>query len=321
MLQDWADKIAQRLLGRGLIKTPLEVRAEGPPVPRRGLLLTGQTGICLILGAADTGKTTLAAALARHAASSQPIGIIDADIGQSHIGPPATVGWAVVGGPQTQKRAFGDPDNPQVDFSQLTVGGVSFVGDVTPVGHLLQLTAAIIRCVQQVSKVAELIIIDTPGFIYGPAATALWWTVQQILRPKSILAVQRNDELRDILAGLQSLETQIELISSPSQIPLKSPQNRRSYRQSQFRKYFRDSCLYNISLSDIAIQPGRNLSRERLVHRLAALRDEKGTDVAIGVITDWQNERDIVIVRAPQLDIRQIRCLVIGDVSIETPED
>lgn len=282
MSPDWADKIAQQLLSRGSVKT----------------------GICLILGAADTGKTTLAAALAKHAASSQPVGIVDADIGQSHIGPPTTVGWALA-------------DSRRMDFSQLTAGGISFVGDVTPVGHLLQLTAAIAQCVQQASEVAELTIIDTPGFIHGQAAAVLWWTVQRILKPESILAVQRNDELSDILAGLQSFETWLERVSSPPEIPLKSPQDRRRYRQSQFAKYFRDSCLYNISLTKVAVQSGRNLSRENLVRRLLALRDGKGTDVAMGVITDWQQSDDVVVVRAPQFNIEQIRCLVIGDVSID----
>jgi len=324
MSEDWADKIAEQLLSRGLIKTPLAVHTDGSPVRQRDLLLTGQTGICLILGAADTGKTTLAAALAKHLAKQQPVGIVDADIGQSHIGPPTTVGWALV-------------DKRRIDFSQLSVGGISFVGDVTPVGHLLQLTAAIVQCVRQVSEAAELMLIDTPGFISGPAAAALWWTVQQILKPKLILAVQHSDELSNILAGLQSLDLEVELIKSPRQIPRKSPQDRRSYRQSQFIKYFRDSRLYNISLSNIAIQPGRKpkhdakvpdvgenkdvfarkLSRESLVCRLVALRDGKGTDVAIGVITDWQQGDNLVIVKAPQLDIHQIRCLVVGDVTIE----
>lgn len=286
MSQDWADKIAQQILSRGLI----------------------QTGICLVLGAADTGKTTLAAALAKHTASSQPVGIIDADIGQSHIGPPATVGWALV-------------KNPKIDFSQLTARGISFVGDVTPVGHLLQLTAAITQCVQQVCKVAELIIIDTPGFVCGPAATALWWTVQRMLQPKLILAVQRKDELSDILAGLQSLEIQLELIKSPPQIPVKSPQGRRSYRQRRFTNYFRNSYLYNISLSNVAVQSSRNLGGQGLVNRLVALRDEKGVDIVIGLITDWQHHRDIVVVRAPEVDIQKIRCLVIGNVSIDIADE
>ena len=299
MSEDWTEKVAQQLLSRDLI----------------------QTGICLILGAADTGKTTLLATLAKKLSKSQPLGIIDADIGQSHIGPPTTVGWAIVKEPQTQERASGNLDNRQVDFSQVTVGGISFIGAVTPTGHLLQLTASIMQCVQEVRKVTERIIIDTPGFIYGPAAAALWWTAQRILQPKLILAVQRSDELSDILAGLKSSETQLEMIKSSQQIPVKSPQERRSYRQRQFSKYFRDSRLYNISLSNVAVQTSRNLSCSSFAHRLTALRDGKGTDIAIGVIIDWQNDRDIVVVRAPQLDVHEIRCLVIGDISIDITDE
>ena len=79
MSEDWADRTAGQILSKGLL----------------------QTGICLILGGSDTGKTTLAAALTKLLAKHQPVGIVDADIGQSHIGPPTTAGWAVVDNPQT----------------------------------------------------------------------------------------------------------------------------------------------------------------------------------------------------------------------------
>ena len=286
MSQDWAEKTAQRLLSRDFISP----------------------GICLVLGGADTGKTTLTAAVAKHAGSTQPVGIIDADIGQSHIGPPATVGWAIV-------------DGPKADFSQLSVAGISFVGDITPVGHLLQLTAAILQCFQQISKLTKLIIIDTPGFICGPTAAALWWTVQRILQPELILAVQHNDELSDILGGLQSVAHKLEQIRCPPQIPTKSPQERRKYRQNQFSKYFRDSCLYNISLSEVAVQRSRNLNSNNLVNRLVALRDGKGVDIAIGQIKDWQCDKGIVVVRTPQINLRQIRCLVIGNLTIEIADE
>jgi polynucleotide 5'-hydroxyl-kinase GRC3/NOL9 len=282
MSKDWAEEIAQRLLSRDLISA----------------------GICLILGGADTGKTTLTAAIAKHAGSTQPIGIIDADIGQSHIGPPATVGWAIAG-------------RPEIDFSQLTVGGISFVGDITPVGHLLQLTAAIVQCFQQISKLTRLIIIDTPGFICGPAAAALWWTVQRILQPELILAVQHNDELSDILRGLQSGAHNLEQIRCPVQISTKSPQERRKYRQNQFGKYFRDSCSYNISLRKVAIQRSRDFSSSNLIKRLVGLRDGRGVDMAIGQIEDWQYDKDVAIVVAPRMDIQQLRSLVIGSATIE----
>ena len=285
MSEDWADRIAERFLSRGLL----------------------QTGICLILGGVDTGKTTLAAAIAGRFAASGPVGIIDADIGQSHIGPPVTVGWAFV-------------DKPQVDFSQLKPEGISFVGDITPVGHLLQLTAAITQCVRQASKVAGKIIIDTPGFITGSAASALWWAVQSILRPKLIIGVQREDELSDVLAGMQNLGSQLELIQCPSWMPAKTPQARSSYRQSVFIKYFQDSCLYNIDLNAITIQSTHDFSRENLISRLLALRDKGGTDLAIGIVDDLQNNGETVVVRAPKLDISRASCLVIGDVTIDLTE-
>lgn len=285
MSRDWADKIAQQLLDGGL------------------LFVEGR-GVCLILGAVDTGKTTLAFALAKRLAVRQPIGIIDADVGQSHIGPPTTVGWAVI-------------DNPQVELSQLAAAGIAFVGDVTPVGHLLQLTAGIAQGAAALSHSTKLIIIDTPGFIRGPAASALWWTVHQVLQPALILAVQRSDELSDILGGLRTFCCGLELIRCPLGIPVKSPQERRCYRQSQFDRYFRDSRCYNINITEVAVQTTRRLSRQSMVSHLVGLRDQKGGDIAIGVITDVQKDGKIIVVKAPPLDVGQIRCLVIGDVTAD----
>lgn len=281
MAVDWADKIAQQLLSRDSVKA----------------------GVCLILGASDTGKTTLAESLAKHAASSRPVAIVDADIGQSHIGPPAAVGWALV--------------DSCKDLLQLPASGINFVGDVSPTGHLLQLTTAILQCVQQASEAAGLIIIDTPGFIHGPAAAALWWTVQRILKPASILAVQRGNELKDILIGFESLETKLELISSPEEISPKSPLARQKYRRGKFAEYFRDSCVYNIALTNVAVQSGRNLSRDVPVRRLLSLRDGKGIDMALGIVVDWRYSDNIVVVRAPKLDITRVCCLVVGDLSID----
>jgi len=285
MSQDWAEKTAQQLLGRDTL----------------------QRGTCLLLGGVDTGKTTLAFALAKRAAGRQPVGIIDADVGQSHLGPPTTVGWAVI-------------DNPHIDVSQLTYTGMSFVGDVTPVGHLLQLTAAMVQGVQQLSKVTDLIIVDTPGLIRGSAAAALWWTVHQVLKPALILAVQRSDELSDILAGLRTFGCPIERIICPGEIPTKSPAERRRYRQGQFDRYFRNSCLYSINVSEVAVQSSRRLSRESLLSRLAGLRDENSVDIAVGVVTDVQQGGNVVVVGAPPLDVRQVRCLVVGDVTVDITE-
>lgn len=295
MPQDWADNIAQKLIKGNLIKT----------------------GACLILGGADTGKTTLVAALAGRLAASRLVGIVDADIGQSHIGPPTTVGWVII------------PNTPPDDLWQLPAAGISFVGNVTPVGHLLQLTAAIIQSVREASKAAQLIIVDTPGFIAGAAASALWWTVQRVLNPKLILAVQRENELSNILAGLPPIksfegrlyfDSHLEMIKCPSQIRSKSPEERRSYRQKQFNKYFHNSVVYNFNLGDISIQTSQNFRDTDLSGRLVGLRNRQGIDLAIGIIKNWQSDKNTAVIRAPQLDIREIRCLIIGDTTIDIAE-
>ncbi len=285
MSTDRADQTQEKFIDRGL--------------PR--------SGICLILGDVDTGKTTLATAIAGRLAAGGPVGVIDADVGQSHIGPPAAIGWAVV-------------EKSEVDFSRLTPRGISFVGDVTPVGHLLQFTEALTQCVGRLRGIVGHIIIDTPGFIAGPAATALWWTVQRILQPKLIVAVQRDNELSDILAGLRNLDSQIELLKPHPGIPAKSSQARRSHRQSQFRKYFQDSRLHTLTLSKTTIQTTRTASSDSLLHRLIALRNGEGIDEALGIIEDWQPDADRVAVRAPLADIAQIRCLAVGDVTVDLAE-
>ncbi len=225
-----------------------------------------QGGICFVLGAADTGKTTLAAAMANDLAGRFRAAVVDADIGQSHIGPPTTVGWAIA-------------DKQQNDFSKLPVQGISFVGNVTPVGHLLQLTSAIALCVQQASKVADTILIDTPGFISGTAASALWWEVQRLIQPKVIFAVQRADEMSGILKGLQRCETQIEKIDCPLQVRTKSPEERRKFRQAGFSKYFSESRIHTIDLSAAAVQ-NDNVYSAVDAGRLVALRDGRGSDLA-----------------------------------------
>ena len=295
MWQDWADRTAEQFVSKGLLSK----------------------GICLVLGGSDTGKTTLTAALAARLARYKAVGIVDADIGQSHIGPPTTVGWAVVEKTKAPKSTFEPAQNQQVDFTRLPVQGISFVGDITPVGHLLQLTAAINECVGQALKTAGSIIIDTPGLVTGAAAWALWWTVQKMVQPQVILAVRREDELTDVLSGSRGGNSVIESVQSPPEIPVKSPQQRHRWRQDQFNRYFMNSRVYEMSLTQIAVQKSGRFASAGLVNRLVGLRNKAGVDLAVGLIIDCRQDINTVTVRAPELDMEKISCMVIGDVPID----
>ena len=279
MSENWPETIADRITG------------TSPPLKGR----------LLLLGAADTGKTTLLNALASRLARSRPVAVVDADIGQSHIGPPTTVGWEAItpgGGGAT--------------------GGIAFVGDITPVGHLLQLTAALAMCVEQAARAAEVILIDTPGLVTGGAACSLWWTVQRLLRPQRILAIQRENELGEVLRGLHAGLSAIETIKAPPELRRKPPEVRQEYRRKLFDDYFRDAAVYTLDFNALAVRTAYGMAAENMVGRLVGLTDATGQDVAIGVIEHWRQEKARGTIRAPRMDMQQVRCLTIGDARIAT---
>ena len=51
--------------------------------------LRDRPGVTLLFGATDTGKTTLIRNLASSVAPHLPTAIVDSDVGQSSVGPPA----------------------------------------------------------------------------------------------------------------------------------------------------------------------------------------------------------------------------------------
>ncbi|MHC4417445.1 MAG: hypothetical protein ACYSU6_02545, partial [Planctomycetota bacterium] len=62
-------------------------------------------------------------------------------------------------------------------------------------------------------------------------------------------------------------------------------------------------------------------SRQNLVNRLVALRNGRAADVALGIITAWNDNNNTAQLRAPAVDIEQVRCLVIGDISLELDDN
>ncbi len=273
-------------------------------------------GRFLLLGAADTGKTTLLNALANRLAQRHPVALVDADVGQSHIGPPATVGWTVVDRPCSPAA---------LDWETITpggaggTGGIAFVGDITPVGHLLQLTAAMALCVERAARAADVVLIDTPGLVTGGAACTLWWTVQRLLRPNWILAVQRENELGEVLRGLQPDGSVIELIAAPPQLRRKSSEVRQEHRRKLFETYFQNAAAHSLDLEALAVRTTHGMTPENTIGRLVGLADVTGQDIAIGVIEHWRQEKAKGTIRAPKLDVRRVRCLTVGDVRIAAP--
>lgn len=245
-------------------------------------------------------------ALANRLVHNQPVALVDADVGQSHIGPPTTVGWTLI-------------DSETAADTVYPARSIAFVGDITPVGHLLQLTAALALCVEQAAQAAEVILIDTPGLVTGGAACALWWTVQRLIRPERIIAIQRENELDEVLRGLHRGVSGIEVTKAPPTLRRKPPEVRQEHRRRLFDDYFKDAATYTLDFNTLAVRTTCGMTAENAVGRLAGLADATGQDIAVGVIEQWRQEQGEGIIRAPRMNMQCVHCVTIGDARIATP--
>ncbi len=264
-----------------------------------------ESGIYLFLGATDIGKTTLISSIASKISGKKSIAIVDADTGQSHIGPPTTVGWAIA-------------RQGENDLSKLPVEGIAFTGYLNPIGHMLQLARAIIKCVENASKKAETVLIDTPGFVTGPAACVFWWEIVTILKPKAIIVINRENELFEIIKGLKNPGCYIEMIRSASKVKQKSAEQRTAYRQKRFEEYFARSKVYKINLKNIAIQTTKILNMDKANGLLLGLRNFEGDDISIGALIEWRQD-DKIILKSPVINPKDVCCIIVGDTAIDLP--
>jgi polynucleotide 5'-kinase involved in rRNA processing len=190
-----------------------------------------EPGVVFLLGSIDTGKTTAGIELLRRAAANGvPAALVDADIAQSTVGPPTTVGLRLCsegeGGPSIETLRAAD--------------ALAFVGSITPRGHLLPLVAATAKLVDRArTEGCELIVVDTTGFISGLYGQSLKFHKMELTRPEYVLAFQRGGELEPLI-GIARRFTGAELweLAAGPEIEPRSVEDRMRFREQQFAAYF-----------------------------------------------------------------------------------
>ncbi|MEK7866163.1 MAG: Clp1/GlmU family protein [Planctomycetota bacterium] len=176
-------------------------------------------GTVLVLGASDSGKSTLCRwLLVALAEAGRPGLLLDADVGQSASGLPAAVSLSQVrpDGSLLRRQSF-------------------FVGATTPQGHVPAHLAAVTEAMRA-AQGAERLVVDTTGLVHGAEAWQLKLRKAQILRPVVIAGVQNDGEVEHLLSphhGATGVEI-VRLPVSPA-TARRSQEHRRAYRESCFR--------------------------------------------------------------------------------------
>lgn len=198
--------------------------------------------IVLVIGATDAGKSTFCRFLV-NAALTQGLktAFVDADVGQSQIGPPTTIGM----------KAF-TPEMAPIQFDG-TADRLYFVGDLSPRPRYLEtLTGARLMVDKARETEADFIVVDTTGYIHDPPAVSLKQHKIELIRPNHLVGIGRAIELEQITACYnQQAWINIHHLLPHRSVRSKSSNTRSRYRKARFDAYFSESSVQQIPFEQI----------------------------------------------------------------------
>lgn len=268
--------------------------------------ILGDPGIVMLVGDMDTGKTTFGLELARRALGAGiSTAIVDADIVQSTIGPPTTVGMKVLEG----AHGLGRDHLRKAD-------SLGFVGSLVPKGHLLPLVTSTAKLVTRAKQAgAVLIVVDTTALVSGIYGQTLKFFKMDLIQPNKIVAFERGGELEPVV-GVAQRFTPAEVLEVVvgDEVVNRSVDERMSFREEQFAAYFANASRWKVKPTVFmpALPPDFDLAL--LDSLLVGMEDGAGVCVGIGVLEHDAGE-DILRMVSPVTE--GVRGLRLGSVRIE----
>jgi polynucleotide 5'-kinase involved in rRNA processing len=235
-----------------------------------------RSGLAMLMGSVDTGKTTLALQSARLAiGAGRTVALVDADVGNSTVGPPACVGLKVL-------RTLEDIDNVH------TPDRLHFVGTITPARLVLQQVVATVAMVDKARALADLVILDTTAVVSGVAGETLKYHKAELCRPDKVVALQRGGEMEPVVGMLRrflGLEVTVAP-TDPNLIPL-SPDERAQRRTDAFARALAPPLeRWKVRPTVFAPTLPMGLNLGRLDEVLVGVQDEGGGCLGLGILSN-----------------------------------
>ena len=234
-----------------------------------------EKGVVMVLGGIDTGKTFLSHFLIEEFVENGIVtALVDGDIGQSTIGPPTTIGIALF------------KEVPK-DFEKIEPLFMRFVGSTSPVGHLLQTIIGLKKMVDKAVQLgAEIVVVDTTGFVSGDIARELKFQKIDLVEPRHIIALERADELEDIIRPYSERKNMhIHCLKPARGVNSKTHTEREKNRERKFHCYFEHAEVKEFGIERFHLHGMTpKFGKENLKNLLIALCDRNQDALALGII-------------------------------------
>lgn len=261
-------------------------------------------GTAMLLGATDSGKSTLAKYLIKRLVSENiGVSLVDSDVGQSSLGLPGTISLKIF--------------NNQRDIENFSFKKMFFVGSTNPATKFHLMINGTKRMVKICREKSEIVLIDTTGLISGGLGKALKIGKIRAARPEHIIAVQRDGELEHILNLIENIP--IHRIKASRRAKVRSREYRIRYRQKKFADYFTETRISEFILNASAAEffynnkPFSPKDKDFKDGTLIGLNHNEDT-MALGIIVEIANNS--IIFKSPIKSLKGINRVVFGDISL-----
>ncbi|HYH28313.1 MAG TPA: polynucleotide 5'-hydroxyl-kinase, partial [Actinomycetota bacterium] len=240
-------------------------------------------GLTVLLGGLDTGKTSLARAIAtKGAEQGLAVGFVDSDVGQSTVGPPTTVGLRMVHRPEDL-----------ADESLNKADALAFVGSASPQGHALSLVAgARLMADRARAEGADVIVVDTTGYVTGVYAQILKFQKVNLLQPDLVVGLERGQEIEPLL-GIVRRNSAADVVALPvhAEVVPTSVEQRAVNREEAFKRYFAEPLQrWRVKPSVFTPALPALFDLAQLDHLVVGLADGKGGCLGIGYLEHLPEE-------------------------------
>ena len=276
-------------------------------------MISRQAGIVLVIGVPGSGKSTLSRYLV-HCLSygHRTVALIDCDLGQTHLGPPTTIGMKLY------KEPLDRLDTLQPDYMR-------FVGATSPVGHISE----VVHGTKWLSDKArhggaEGVIINTSGLILGPAGAELKLSKVDVVAPQYVLALQESSEIESLLVDIERRNrVSIARLPVSNDARNRSLEARRHLREEKYRAYFKDAKTTKLPVSLVGLSRyrhdrERNIASNKESNMLLGLCDQEGVALALGILQAWDVNEQWMHVLTPlsDADTEKVASVQFGDIKV-----
>lgn len=242
-----------------------------------------EPGVTVVVGQSDAGKSSFSTLLVNLAVKKKmKVGLLDLDLGQSLIGPPAAMGLALAT----------EPIRPGVHLRPMANW---FVGDDSPASSKAAVYEGVTKLLERSKKAGiEILVVNTSGYVKGAKAEKFKLGIVKLVKPDRVVVLERRYDLNRLALELKKIVSVCRL-RVPSEIRTKSTAARRRYREEMWERYLKGGQMVEVPKRRFANMP--EFTTRGLRGTVVGLYDSNNDLLGVGAVVRVYPDRAVVFTK------------------------